>query len=86
MGLGLWLACGLAAFVVARLIRAGRGRRWLGEMLLAVGASALLGLGATAFDFGGWREPDWRAGLFAFCGAFAMLGLLRAIRLARGSA
>ena len=77
MGLALWITCGMAAFALARLIRQGRGRRWLAELLLALVAATILGGVATALDFGGWRELDWRAGAFAFGGSFAALGLLR---------
>jgi hypothetical protein len=36
-----------------------------------------LGVTATALDFGGWNEPDWRAGLFVFLGALAAAGAIR---------
>lgn len=36
-----------------------------------------MGLLATYLDFGGWKEPDWRAGLFCFLGAFAAIGFYR---------
>lgn len=80
MGIFVWLLGGLAAWGVARLIPRRRSRSWRGELLMALTAAFLLGAGATALDFGGWREPDWRAGLFAFSGSFAILGLIRAVR------
>jgi hypothetical protein len=77
VGVALWLGCGVLAFLVARIIPPGRRRAWLAELLVALVTSALLGLVATALDFGGWRELDWRAGAFAFLGALAAAGLVR---------
>ena len=85
MGIALWVASGAVSFTLARLIRAGRGRRWIVELLLAAAVAFILGGVASALDFGGWREPDWRAGLFAFAGSFASVGLLRLARLGRRS-
>ncbi|HVR37601.1 MAG TPA: hypothetical protein VMU84_00785 [Thermoanaerobaculia bacterium] len=76
MGIVLWLGCGVLAFVVARLVPAARGRTWI-ELAVVIAAAAALGLTATALDFGGWRELDWRAGLFVCFGSFAAAGLLR---------
>jgi hypothetical protein len=39
----------------------------------------IAGAVATALDFGGWNEPDWRAGVFAFASALAVIGWMRAI-------
>ena len=83
MGLVMWLTAGGAAAAAARLIRAGRPPRWLGELALGVIAAVIFGVVATALDFGGWKEPDWRAGLFALFGASAILGLARLPRLRR---
>lgn len=83
MGLAMWLAAGGAAVATARLIRAGRPGRWLGELALGLIAAVLFGLAATALDFGGWKEPDWRAGLFSLFGAAAVLGLARLPRMRR---
>ena len=47
------------------------------ELVLAIVTAFLLGGAASALDFGGWREPDWRAGAFAFAGSFACVALLR---------
>lgn len=77
MGAALWLASGALVFVLARFVRLGRGRRWLGELAAALVTAFVLGVVATAFDFGGWREPDPRAALFAALGSGAILGILR---------
>src|SRR5881409_878607 len=77
MGAALWLGCATLAFGIARFIPAGRRRGWIGELVLAVAVAFALGLTATALDFGGWREPDPRAGLFCGLGSFAFLGILR---------
>jgi hypothetical protein len=77
MGIAFWLLSGAIAFVIARIVPFGRGSRRIGEFTVSVCAAALLGLAATAMDFGGWREPDWRAALFAFFGALAAAGLWR---------
>ena len=65
------------AFVLGRLIRAGRGTRWLPELVVAAVSAIVLGGVASAMDFGGWREPDWRTAAFAVLGSFATVGLLR---------
>jgi hypothetical protein len=83
MGIALWIASGILAWVAARLLPAGRDSRWLIELLLAICASALLGLVATSLDFAGWKEPDWRAGLFVFFGALATLGVFRLVTIFR---
>jgi uncharacterized membrane protein YeaQ/YmgE (transglycosylase-associated protein family) len=83
MGLASWLAAGVVAWIAARIIPAARGRRWLGELAVAVAVALLLGMSATALDFGGWKEPDWRAGLFAFLGAFAGAGVFRLVTFLR---
>lgn len=80
MGIVLWLACGGAALVLARIVPAGRTRRWLAETFIALVVAFACGVIATALDFGGWKELDWRAGAFAFLGAFAAIGLIRAMR------
>lgn len=76
MGLALWLGGGVLAFLAARLVPAARGR-WWGELTAAIVAAAALGLSATMLDYGGWREPDWRAGVFICCGSFAATGSVR---------
>ena len=77
MGIAFWFLSGAIAFAVARIVPVGHGSGKIGELLVSVSAALLLGLVATALDFGGWREPDWRAGLFTFAGAFAAAGLWR---------
>lgn len=57
-----------------------RPRGWIGELMVSVVAALALGVAATALDFGGWKEPDWRAGLFVLFGAFAAIGVVRLIR------
>lgn len=78
MGYTLWLASGALAFAIARIIPLGR-RGWPGELAIALLTAFALGVAATALDFGGWREPDPRAGLLSFFTAFAVLGFVRAI-------
>ena len=77
----MWLVAGVGAFALGRLVRAGRSPRWLLEAFVAVFAAVVAGLVATALDFGGWREPEWRAGTFALLVAIAAVGCLRLIRL-----
>lgn len=85
MGLALWFICGLVAFLLARFIPQGRRRAWLAELLIALASAAILGVVATALDFGGWRELEWRAGLFAFFGALALIGVFRLVTFPRES-
>jgi hypothetical protein len=77
MGLAIWGAAALLAFALARMLRSRRRGRWFVELGLALVTAAILGLTATALDFGGWEEPDWRAALFVFAGAFAAIGMFR---------
>ena len=77
MGIALWVVCSVAAFLLARMLPWRRRRQWLGELLVSVLAGLALGVAATALDFGGWKEPDWRAGLFIFLGALAAAGAFR---------
>lgn len=81
MGIALWLVTGAVAFLVARIIPTGRSTRWGGELTASIIAAALLGVLATALDFGGWKEVDWRAGLFSFLGALAAAGAVRSFRM-----
>ena len=78
--MSLWLVAGGAAWLIARFIPPGR--RPVAEAIIAVMAAALAGLAATALDFGGWNEPDWRAGLFVFFCAAAVFGAVRIFGLA----
>ena len=80
MGIALWVASGVFSFVLARVVPIARKRPWLPEMVIAIVTALLLGVVATKLDFGGWREPDWRAGLFAVFGSFAVIGTYRAVQ------
>ncbi len=77
MGIALWLVSSVAAFFLARMLPWRRTSRWLGELLVSIIVGLALGVAATALDFGGWNEPDWRAGLFVFLGALAAAGAFR---------
>lgn len=79
MGITLWLLAGGTACAVARVIRKLR-QPLPGELLVALASSAILGGVASALDFGGWRELDWRAGLFSLLGSFTAIGFFRLIR------
>ena len=81
MGIALWLICGVVSFVIARLIPFARRKPWA-ELAVTLIVALLLGVLATTLDFGGWNEPDWRAGLFAFFGSFAAAGIVRALQSA----
>ena len=82
MGIALWMLCAAAVFFAIRFVRFGRPRSWIGELFAVVIGALLLGAMATAFDFGGWKEPDWRAGLFVLFGTAAIAGAIRYGRLA----
>jgi hypothetical protein len=64
MGIAVWLIAGIGAYFLARLMPVPHGRRWP-DLLLSIAAALAAGLTATALDFGGWSEPDYRAALFA---------------------
>lgn len=83
MGIALWTAGGVLALVAARLIPHARPDGFVVEALVAIIGAISLGLVATWLDFGGWREMDWRAAVFAACGAMALVGLVRLGGLAR---
>jgi hypothetical protein len=76
MGAALWFATASVAFFTARFIPARR-QGWGRELAAALGAAVVLGLTATALDFGGWREPDPRVGWFTAYGSWAAIGLVR---------
>lgn len=80
MGIGLWLLGGFAAFLIARIVPLRRPEGRLAELALALLSALILGLAATAMDFGGWKELDVRAGAFVLPGALAVLGLSRLVR------
>jgi protein-S-isoprenylcysteine O-methyltransferase Ste14 len=77
VGIAIWLFASVAAFVAARMAPWRRRSSWAGEILVSIAAGLLLGTLATALDFGGWSEPDWRSGLFVFLGALAAAGMFR---------
>ena len=85
MGVGLWLGSGLAASVLARIVPLGTRRPFWIELAAAIVGALLMGVAATALDFGGWNELEWRAALFAFLGAFAAVGFIRAVRSGRAT-
>ena len=73
--MSLWIVAGGAAWIIARIIPAGR-RSW-GEAIAALVISMIAGAAATAMDFGGWNEPDWRAIAFVFFCAAAAIAVVR---------
>jgi hypothetical protein len=79
LGVGLWLGSGFAAWILARIIPLGRGRGRWSELAAALLSALLFGVAATALDFGGWNELEWRAAVFAFLGALAAVGIKRAL-------
>jgi hypothetical protein len=81
MGIVLWMACAAAVFFTIRNIRFGRPASWLGEFFGVVIFALILGAVATALDFGGWNEVDWRAGIFVLFGSLAIGGAIRVGRL-----
>jgi predicted MFS family arabinose efflux permease len=83
MGIALWTACSLLVFAAARFVPPGRTAQWIGELAAALVSAMIFGLLATYFDFGGWNELDWRAGLFVFFGAAAVIAISRIVRLMR---
>ena len=83
MGAALWATAALSVFLVARIVPFGRSNNYLMELLVAIAAAALFGLAATALDFGGWRDTDWRAVVFVLLGTAAATGAQRALHLAR---
>ncbi len=78
-----WLASALSIFLIARIIPAGRRHNYLIELIVTMVSALLCGIAATALDFGGWREADWRAILFVVLGSAAVIGTERAVLLAR---
>lgn len=79
MGAGLWMAAGGAAWIIARFIPPGRLPA--AEAIWAFIFASVAGVAATALDFGGWNEPDWRAGLFVFLCVIGALGIVRIFAL-----
>jgi hypothetical protein len=81
MGIALWVVSSIAAFFLARMAPwrrpLARARSRAGEFSVSIAAGLVLGIAATALDFGGWNEPDWRAASFVFAGALAAIGAFR---------
>ena len=86
MGIAAWIAAAALSTLIARMIRAARPARWWSEPAIALVAAVILGALATALDFGGWNEPEWRAATFIFAGTLAALASIRLIRLKRYAA
>lgn len=76
MGITSWLVSGLTMFALARIIPTGRGR-WWSELIVMLVTALVCGFAATALDFGGWRELDWRAAAFCAAGALVAGGIGR---------
>ncbi|HXI14092.1 MAG TPA: hypothetical protein VNM92_15825 [Thermoanaerobaculia bacterium] len=81
MGVLTWVVSALLAALLCRLVPAGRPLRRLGEFVVACVVATMAGLLATALDFAGWNEPDWRAALFCFLCALAAVGILRMTKI-----
>jgi hypothetical protein len=76
------MACAAAVFLVIRRVPLGRSASWIAELFAVILSALFLGALATALDFGGWNEPDWRAGLFVLFGSAAIAGAVRLVRFA----
>ena len=85
MGIVLWITCGAGALAASRAIPPGRGSSYVAEAIAAVIVAFGAGVAATALDFGGWNELNWRAGAFVLACAFAGLACVRVVRLASRS-
>ncbi len=83
MGAAVWVGSALSAFFFARIVPIGRRDGLVAELIAAVLPAIACGITATALDFGGWREPEWRAGVFVLIGSLTAVGLVRAVRLLR---
>ncbi|HEV7426043.1 MAG TPA: hypothetical protein VGQ46_06710 [Thermoanaerobaculia bacterium] len=77
MGIALWILCAAAVFFTIRNVRFLKPTGWLLELVTAILSALLLGGIATALDFGGWNDPDWRAALFILFGCAAISAVLR---------
>lgn len=85
MGIASWAVSGIAAFVVARIVPFSRQAHWKTELVTALVVAVAAGLAATALDFGGWNELDWRPIAFSFFAASTLVGIVRAGIMWRGS-
>ena len=80
MGLASWIVAGMIVAALGRLVRTGRRGVAL-EAIVALVIAFIAGLAATALDFGGWSELDWRAITFAALCTAASIALVRIARL-----
>jgi uncharacterized membrane protein YeaQ/YmgE (transglycosylase-associated protein family) len=80
VGIALWVVASVAAFLLAKMLPWRRRRRWIGELCVSVVAGLLFGVVATALDFGGWKELDWRAALFVLLGSLIAIAVTRLAR------
>ncbi|HVT02340.1 MAG TPA: hypothetical protein VHL58_03075 [Thermoanaerobaculia bacterium] len=78
MGLLSWIAAGIVAFGISRLLRAAP-LYWAMELPLAVVAGIAGGCFATAADFGGWNELDLRAITFCLLAGLSAVAITRLI-------
>lgn len=72
-----WVVAGVVALLLARWIPIGFVRHPVLEATVSLLAAIAFGAAATALDFGGWAEADWRAALFALLGSFGAIGAAR---------
>lgn len=80
-GLMSWFAAGATALILGRLLHTARRPGPGLDAVLALAGAVAAGLAATALDFGGWKEADPRAFLFALFSSLALLGIVRALKL-----
>jgi hypothetical protein len=83
MGIALWAGCAVVVFFSARSVPFARPVRRVWELFATLASAMALGVLATTLDFGGWNEPDWRAGLFVTFGSAAVVGVIRLAQLLR---
>lgn len=77
VGIALWVLSSVAAFFLARMLPWRKRRRWIGELGAAIVIGLVFGAVATALDFGGWNELEWRAALFVFFGSLIAIAVAR---------
>jgi len=77
VGIATQAVAGVVAFVIARIIPSGRSRRWAVELIVSLAGALAAGVVATALDFGGWDEVDWRAAVLGFVTALLLAGVTR---------
>lgn len=76
MGAATWIIAGCLAGLLARAVPRFR-RSWIFELAAGAAGALVAGVVATALDFGGWREPDWRAAVFAFLAGLTVIASAR---------